>query len=272
MIPASQQPSEIYRNLVLTGSEAEMKRQIEKLRQDGSVLDAVNEQLKRFGSRLSQSDQDRLDLYTTSIREVEKRLVADEEWERKGKPATSAPMPPEINLGARQKMFNHTDLMFDMIRLAFETDSTRIVSLMIDEFNTPALELEKESTDTGFHNITHHGQAEAKLNQWSKIDSAKMQQLARLFETFSRTSVGSGSLLDNTMILCGSNLGDANTHDNTNLPILLAGGGLQHGQHLGFKRDNNKPLCNLFVTMLQNMGIETDAFGSSAGTLNELKA
>jgi hypothetical protein len=74
------------------------------------------------------------------------------------------------------------------------------------------------------------------------------------------------------MILCGSNMGDANTHDNTNLPILLAGGGLQHGQHLAFKRDNNKPLCNLFVTMLQNMGIETDAFGSSAGTLNELKA
>ena len=272
MIPAAQQPSEIYRSLFLTGSEAEMERQIEKLRQDGSVLDAVNEQLKRFGSRLSQSDQDRLDHYTTSIREVEKRLVADEEWERKGKPATSAPIPPEINLGARQKMLNHTDLMFDMIRLAFETDSTRIVSLMIDEFNTPALELEKDSTDTGFHNITHHGQAEAKLNQWSKIDSAKMQQLARLFETFSKTSVGSGSLLDNTMILCGSNMGDANTHDNTNLPILLAGGGLQHGQHLAFNRGNNKPLCNLFVTMLQHLGIEADTFGSSTGTLNELNS
>jgi hypothetical protein len=73
------------------------------------------------------------------------------------------------------------------------------------------------------------------------------------------------------MVLYGSNLGDANIHDNTNLPILLAGGGLRHGQHLAFKRDNNKPLSNLFVTMLQNMGIETDTFGSSAGTLNELR-
>jgi hypothetical protein len=99
-----------------------------------------------------------------------------------------------------------------------------------------------------------------------------MQQLARLFETFSKTSVGSGSLLDNTMILCGSNMGDANTHDNTNLPILLAGGGLKHGQHLAFKRDNNKPLCNLYVTMLQHLGIEADTFGSSTGTLNELNS
>jgi hypothetical protein len=77
-------------------------------------------------------------------------------------------------------------------------------------------------------------------------------------------------LLDRTMILFGSNMGDANTHDNTNLPILLAGGGFKHGQHLAFKRDDNTPLCNLFVSMLQHMGAEADAFGSSTGTLTDL--
>ncbi|MFP6765486.1 MAG: hypothetical protein VB858_17795, partial [Planctomycetaceae bacterium] len=84
-------------------------------------------------------------------------------------------------------------------------------------------------------------------------------------------SDGAGRLLDSTMVLYGSNMGDANTHDNTNLPILLAGGGFRHGQHLQFNRENNTPLCNLFVTMLQQMGIESDSFASSTGTLNGIQ-
>ena len=99
-----------------------------------------------------------------------------------------------------------------------------------------------------------------------------MALLRKLIGNLAAKSEGGQRLLDRTMVLYGSNLGDANIHDNTNLPILLAGGGLHHGQHLAFKRDNNKPLSNLFVTMLQSMGIETDTFGSNAGTLNELKA
>jgi hypothetical protein len=99
-----------------------------------------------------------------------------------------------------------------------------------------------------------------------------MTLLRNLFVQLAETREGEERLLDRTMILFGSNMGDANTHDNTNLPILLAGGGFKHGQHLAFRRDHDKPLCNLFVTMLQNMGIETDTFGSSAGTMNELQA
>ncbi len=97
-----------------------------------------------------------------------------------------------------------------------------------------------------------------------------MALLKKLFQDLANKREGAARLLDHTMILFGSNMGDSNTHDNTNLPILLAGGGLKHGQHLAFAHDNNRPLCNLFVTMLQNMGLETDAFGSSTGILSEI--
>lgn len=99
-----------------------------------------------------------------------------------------------------------------------------------------------------------------------------MSLFRKLFRQLAETREGEDRLLDRTMILFGSNMGDANTHDNTNLPILLAGGGFKHGQHLALRRDHDKPLCNLFITMLQHLGLEEDTFGSSDGTLNELNS
>ena len=97
-----------------------------------------------------------------------------------------------------------------------------------------------------------------------------MQLLHQSFRQLAEITEGEDRLLDRTMILFGSNMGNANTHTNTNLPILLAGGGLRHGQHLAYRHDKNRPLSNLYVTMLQHLGVETDTFGSSDGTLNEL--
>lgn len=99
-----------------------------------------------------------------------------------------------------------------------------------------------------------------------------MNLLRQLFERLTEVQGESGPLLDNTMVLYGSNMGDANTHDNTNLPILLAGGGFRHGQYLAFNREQNSPLCNLYVSMLQRLGVESDQFGSSSGTLTGLKS
>jgi hypothetical protein len=142
---------------------------------------------------------------------------------------------------------------------------------MIDAFATPPFKLHPDQNTTdGYHNLSHHGQAESKVQQLIDADHQQMMLLYKLFGQLAETREGEVRLLDRTMILFGSNMGDANTHDNTNLPILLAGGGFQHGQHLAFRRDQNKPLCNLFVTMLQHLGIEADTFGSSAGTLNEI--
>jgi hypothetical protein len=144
---------------------------------------------------------------------------------------------------------------------------------MVDAFATPAFKLgDNQSTTTDYHNLSHHGQAEDKVKQLEEADRRQMALLKKLLKDLANKPEGDGRLLDQTMILFGSNMGDANTHDNTNLPILLAGGGFRHGQHLAFRRDHDKPLCNLFVTMLQHLGIEADTFGSSTGTLPGLNS
>ena len=155
-----------------------------------------------------------------------------------------------------------------MAKLAIETDSTRIVTIMVDAFATNRFELgDGELTTDGYHNLSHHGRAAEKVRQLEQADRRQMALLRELVNELALANDGSGRLLDNTMLLFGSNMGDANTHDNTNLPILLVGGGFRHGQHLAFSRDANTPLCNLFVSMLQRMDVEVDAFGSSTGSL-----
>ena len=163
-------------------------------------------------------------------------------------------------------------LMLDMAQLAFESDSTRIVTLMLDAFWTPIFKLEgKQDTTESYHGLSHHGQNEKKLRQLEAADRQHMAVLNKLMTSLAGKSEGGERLLDRTMVLYGSNMGEANIHDNTNLPIILAGGGFKHGQHIAFSRNHNTPLCNLFVTMLQRLGIEANAFGSSTGALAELK-
>ena len=159
-----------------------------------------------------------------------------------------------------------------MAQLAFESDSTRIVTLMADAFLTPVFKLhDQQMTTEGYHNLTHHGQAVEKVKQLEEADRQQMALLRKLFANLASKQEGGERLLDRTMVLYGSNLGDANVHDNSNLPILLAGGGFRHGQHVAFKRDNNAPLSNLFVNMLRRLGIESDSFGSSNGSISALE-
>ena len=144
---------------------------------------------------------------------------------------------------------------------------------MVDAFATPVFKLHPDQNTTdGYHNLSHHGQAVEKLKQLEDADRQQMALLHKLLQNLAAKPDGDARLLDRTMVLYGSNMGDANTHDNTNLPVLLAGGGFQHGQHVACKRDANTPLSNLFVTMLQQMGVEVDAFGSSTGTLTGLES
>src|SRR5262245_18789652 len=158
--------------------------------------------------------------------------------------------------------------MLSMAQLALESDSTRIITLMADAFVTPALKLtDTTSSTSSYHGLTHHGQSEEKVRQLKEIDRLQMALLSKALAGLAGKKENGERLLDRTMVFFGSSLGDANIHDNTNLPILLAGGGFKHGQHIAFKRDNNAPLCNLFVSMMQHMGVETQAFASSSGPL-----
>jgi hypothetical protein len=269
LLPAEDSAPALFRRMFVQGDKTEVQRQIHRLEERGSILDTLLDDTRQFRRQLGRDDKSRLDQYLTSVREIEERLHTARQWELRPRPTTDV-IPPE-DIRDQKLFFEKLDLMLSMARLALESDSTRIVTLMVDAFATPAFKLHPDQNTTdGYHNLSHHGQAEDKVRQLKDADLRQMTLLRKLIQSFAETHDGEHRLLDRTMILFGSNMGDANTHNNTNLPMLLAGGGLQHGQHLAFSKDNNKPLCNLFVTMLQNMGIETDSFGSSSGTMNEL--
>lgn len=155
--------------------------------------------------------------------------------------------------------------MIDLMLLALKTDSTRFITFALNGLNAvPAI----RGVTQDWHNLSHHGQDPEKLAELRIIELEQMQLFAELLERLQESREAGGTLLDRTIVLFGSNLGNASSHDNRNLPIVVAGGGFQHGQHLGFDPDRPPPLCNLFVQFLQRLGAEVDQFGSSTGTLN----
>jgi len=271
LLPAEDSAVRLFRKMFIQGSPDEVQRQLLRLKQRGSILDTLGGEAGRFSRTLGSADKSRLDQYLTSVREVEQRLLVASEWEQRPKPVATQAAPRDIN--DSKLFFEKFDLMLNIAQIAFESDSTRIVTLMVDAFRTPVFSLpgQKATTET-YHGLSHHGQNEEKVGQLEAADRQHMALLNKLIGNLAAKPEEGQRLLDRTMVLYGSNLGDANIHDNTNLPILLAGGGLRHGQHHAFRRDHNKPLCDLYVTMLQNMGVETSTFGSNAGTLNELRS
>ena len=269
LIPCENQASEVYKRLFLQGSEAEVERQIRKLRLGQSIMDGLADESRTLYRRLGAGDRDRLDQYLTAVREVEQRMVKAQEWERLPKPTPPLPMPedPSENSAYMEK----TRLMYQMARLALQTDSTRSITLLLDSNNSPTIAVEGAEISDGYHNLSHHGQSEKKLAQLDAIDRAHMKLLGQLLSELKDVQEQEGTLLNNTMVMYGSNFGDANKHTTDNMPVLIAGGRLRHGQHLAFDREKNYPLPNLFVSMLQSMGIEADRFASSTGTLRGLE-
>lgn len=266
LLPAEDRASAVFRKMFVQGSRDETEQRLHELRTGGSILDAVETDMHQFASRFGKNDRQRLDQYFTSVRALEQRLLVSGEWEKRPKPKIDQEPPKDPASNA--EFFDKYRLMLSMAKLAIETDSTRIVTIMVDAFATNRFELnDGELTTDGYHNLSHHGRATEKVRQLEQADRRQMALQRELVNELALSNDGSGRLLDNTMLLFGSNMGDANTHDNTNLPILLAGGGFRHGQHLAFNRDANTPLCNLFVSMLQRMDVEVDAFGSSTGSL-----
>lgn len=263
MIPADSRPSQIFAKLFLNGTPEEVRRQVQKLKEGRSIMDTVREEARRFGGRVGAADRDKLDEYFTSVREMEQRLAKAEEWALKPKPAVQAPTPKDITDNADS--IGRMRLLFDLVPLALQTDSTRLITILVQGTNSvPPV----AGVSIDHHNLSHHGQDPEKIQQLELIERAEFQALSSLLTGLKAKKEGAGSLLDSTMVLFGSNLGNANSHDTRNLPVLLAGGGFSHGRHIAGDTKENTPLCNLFVTMLQKMGLETDSFGSSTGRLD----
>ena len=270
LIPCEEKPSSVYKQLFLQGSQKEIQEQLQKLKVGKSVMDAVEGQTKDLVRTLGPKDRDRVDQYLTAVRELELRLAASEKWEEVPKPKTTAPAP--LDPSDPKEYMEKVRLLYDMSKLALETDSTRAITLLLDSVNSPTIEVQGADIQEGYHNLSHHGKNQKKLQQLEAIDQWHMRLLDELFVNLKSVKEGNETLLDRTMVVYGSNLGNANTHVTTNLPVLFAGGGFKHGQHLAFDTQDNYPLPNLFVSMLQRMGLEVDRFATSTGTMRGLQS
>jgi len=264
-IPAERSVSTLYKRMFVQGKPEEIDQRLADLQDGRSLLDFVGDSAKKLRKDVGQADRDRLDQYFTSVRELEAQLAKGQEWERKPKPAVKAPQPTDVT--DMKKLVERTNLMLDVIRLGLETDSTRVVSVFI---NTASIVPEVPGVKEETHSLTHHGNRPEALEQLFKIESAQFKCLAKFLDGLTAAKEDGGALLDRTMVLYGTCMGSANSHANTNLPVLLAGGGFRHGQHLAFDTKKNYPLPNLFVSMLQRLGIEADKFATSTGTMRGL--
>jgi hypothetical protein len=269
LIPCEERPSAVFAKLFLRGTDEERKAQIRRLELGRSIMDAVGEQARSLASGAGARDRERLDQYFTGVRDLERRLEKAREWEDVPKPAAPCAAPEDP--ASPKDYLRKTRLMYDLARVAFETDSTRLITLMLDSVNSPAIEVEGAEIKDGYHNLSHHGKSPAKLAQLEAIDREHMKLLDGLFSSLRAAKEEGATLLDRTMVLYGTNLGNANTHVTTNLPVLLAGGGFRHAGHLAFDRERNYPLPNLFVSMLRRLGLEADRFATSTGTMRGLE-
>ena len=268
-IPPEGQASGVFKQLFLQGTPAEIERQVRDLDTGRSILDVVSEQARDLQRNVGARDRARLDQYYSGVRDLEHRLQESRGWANKPKPTVKA--SPPIDPASPAQYMAKVQVMYDLARLAFETDSTRAITLMLNSVGTPVVQIAGATITDSYHNLSHHGMAEEKLAQLKAIDEWHMKLLADLFKGLKSAREDGATLLDRTMVLYGSNLGDANAHSTTNLPTLFAGGGFRHGQHLAFDRGRNYPLPNLFVSMLQRMGIEETGFGPSTGTMTGLE-
>jgi hypothetical protein len=268
-IPPEDKASEVFRQLFLQGTPAQIEAQVRQLDAGRSILDAIASHAKDLERQGSARDRERLEQYFTSVRDLENRMRTSRGWELKPKPVVNAAIP--IDPANPAAYMEKTRLMYDLARLAFDTDSTRSITLMLDSVDSPALELKGVNITDGYHNLSHHGRTEDKRAQLKAIDEAHMKLLADLLTGLKSTHEGEDTLLDRTMVLFGSNLGDANKHLTTNVPVLFAGGGFKHGRHLAFDTTHNYPLPNLFVSMLQRLGFEDEKFASATGRMRGLE-
>ena len=267
-IPTIKSAADLYKKMFLQGDRDAMEAQLDRLQRKGSILDVVLGQSSRLSKRVTDSDRQRIDQYQTAVRSLEQRLTDAKAWEARPKPTVDEAMPeyPED----KKEFFEMVRMMNDMCRLALQTDSTRVITLFLGSVRTPGVTFDDGRTLGGYHNLSHHGKDEVKLSRLEEIENAQMELFGEFLRDLKSVNEVNGNLLDNTMVLYGCHMGDANIHNNSNLPVILAGGGFRHGQHLAFNSQNNTPLCNVYVSMLQNMGVETDRFASSTGSLTGL--
>lgn len=259
MIPAENSAMRLFTRLFVDDTPAEQERQAELIRQGRSVMDVVGTEAKALQRELGAGDRDKLDAWFTSVRELEQRLAANEAWTHRPKPRVKMSPPariPRDNEVAVERIF------LDIIHMALATDSTRFVTLHVTGNNVQGI----DGVDESYHNLSHHGMDEEKLAQLALVEEGMVREWGGFVRRLK-----ADKLLDETMVLLTSNLGNASSHDNKNMPVLFAGGGFRHGKHLAFDQKDNHPLPNLYLSALHRLGLPDEGFATSNGEMAGLE-
>ncbi len=263
MIPAEKDAVKIFTKLFVDDSPKEQERQAELIRQGYSVMDVVGAEAKKLQRELGKADREKLDAWYTSVRELEKRLEANEAWVRRPKPKVVSKLP-KVD---RNNIITVEKAMLEVIFLALQTDSTRFVTLHIPG-NARATSL--EGVDEGYHSLSHHGLDEEKLDQLAIVEQAIVNEWGNFLRKLKAAEQAENTLLDETMTVLTSNLGNASNHNNKNMPVLFGGGGFKHGRHLAFDQKKNYALPNLYLSALHQLGSQDESFASSTGEMDGL--
>ena len=262
MVPAEYRPSRMFAKMFLKGKPVEISRQKQKLVDGRSILDELMDQTKALLKTSTAADRDRLEEYFNSVRTAENDLAQAQAWLARPKPQVEAKTPQDIH--DQTDLVGRIKLLLNLVPLIIQTDSSRVISIVIQSnHGIPKI----NGVDSEHHNLSHHGRDPKRIEQLIMIERAIVNCFGDFLAAMKAKREGNGTLLDNTLTLFGSNLGNASAHDPRNNPILLAGGGLKHGRYLAHDPKNNTPLCNLFLHMLNQMGLETENFAGSTGEL-----
>lgn len=263
-IPAEQRATQVFRKLFIAGTPEEEARELQRVKDGQSILDDVGDQIRALNRKVGTNDRERLDLFLTSVREAEQSLQQDEHWSTTPKPKVEY-QTPNNDFGGPQ-LLERSRQWYDIVHLALQTDSTRVMTLWLGSQERPEI----DGVNLGHHDASHHGQDPGKLEQLALIEEAEIKVFGEFIEKMKATKEGDQSLLDHTGVLYTSNLGNSSSHDNNNLPIILAGGTFKHKGHLAYDTKNNMLMSNLFVRMLHHMNIEAQTFGASNGIISEV--
>lgn len=259
-VPPITNPADLFDRLFANDSPERRKQRGKENKLQASILDAVNEEARGLSRKVNKEDREKLEEYFTSIRDVEKRLELRRRWADHPKPDAPFDKP------ANRNTVDDLPILYELMALALQTDSTRIATLEIGGSFLP----QHLGIDESYHGLSHHGNKEDAIAHLIALETYQIEHFGKFLTRLSQVKDGEGTLLDSTSVLFGSGIGSGNSHTNSDLPIILAGGGYRHGE---FKKVESKglnkvPLCNLFVDLAQRMGVETKSFGNSTGSFS----
>lgn len=259
-VPPITTPAELFEKLFVTESKERRAAQVKANRLHASILDSITEEAGSLSKQVNQEDKDKLDEYFTSIRDVEKRLQTRLRWADQPKPESPFDKPANTNT------VEDLPMLYELIALALQTDSTRVATLEIGGCFLP----QNLGIDKSYHGMSHHGNDEETVANLITLETYQIEQFGKFISRLSAMQDGDQTLLDSTAVMFGSGMGNGSQHTNSDLPIIMAGGGYGRGE---FKKAassglNKVPLCNLFVDIAQKMGVQTDSFGTSTGTFS----